>query len=124
MAFLGDALAHIILPGVVLAFLLGLPVALGALVVSAGGAGDQRHQRPGEVSEDAAIGVVFAGALPWGGAALAATQLCGGPDPHPVRGPAGVSSADLWLMGALGALVLLVVVAFYKEFLVLSFDPL
>ena len=33
MAFLGDALAHIILPGVVLAYLLGWPLAVGALLV-------------------------------------------------------------------------------------------
>ncbi|MCA9929799.1 MAG: metal ABC transporter permease, partial [Anaerolineales bacterium] len=32
MAFFGDALAHTILPGVVTAFLLDLPLALGALV--------------------------------------------------------------------------------------------
>ena len=33
MAFFGDALAHTILPGVVAAFLLGLPLAIGALIM-------------------------------------------------------------------------------------------
>ncbi len=36
----------------------------------------------------------------------------------------GVSSSDLWLTGLLGAAVALVIFLFYKEFLVLSFDPL
>jgi manganese/iron transport system permease protein len=35
----------------------------------------------------------------------------------------GVSAADVWLMAGLGLLVALAVFAFYKEFLVLSFDP-
>jgi ABC-type Mn2+/Zn2+ transport system permease subunit len=35
----------------------------------------------------------------------------------------GVSVTDLWLMGALSLLVLSGIFAFYKEFLVLSFDP-
>jgi ABC-type Mn2+/Zn2+ transport system permease subunit len=35
----------------------------------------------------------------------------------------GVSVADLWLTALFGALMLLLVAAFYKEFLVISFDP-
>jgi ABC-type Mn2+/Zn2+ transport system permease subunit len=34
-----------------------------------------------------------------------------------------VSAADLWLIGASAALVLILIAAFYKEFLVVSFDP-
>jgi ABC-type Mn2+/Zn2+ transport system permease subunit len=36
----------------------------------------------------------------------------------------GVSSADLWFAGSLGLIVLIIVFAYYKELLVLSFDPL
>ena len=36
----------------------------------------------------------------------------------------GVRSADLWLIVIFGGLVMLIVVAFYKEFMVLSFDPI
>jgi ABC-type Mn2+/Zn2+ transport system permease subunit len=35
----------------------------------------------------------------------------------------GVNTTDLWLIGLFGGLIILAVVAFYKEFLVLSFDP-
>jgi ABC-type Mn2+/Zn2+ transport system permease subunit len=35
----------------------------------------------------------------------------------------GVTNSDLWLSGILGGVVLLTIFAFYKEFLVLSFDP-
>lgn len=36
MSFLGDALAHAILPGIVIAFLLGWPLAVGALIAGIG----------------------------------------------------------------------------------------
>lgn len=126
MAFLGDALAHIILPGVVLAFLLGWPVALGALVAGVLAAlAINAISARAELREDAAIGVVLAGAFALGVALLSLQRSYAVDLTHILFGDLlGVTTADLGLMGALGALVLLVVVAFYKEFLVLSFDPL
>jgi len=126
MAFLGDALAHIILPGVVLAFLLGWPVALGALVAGVLAAlAINAISTRAELREDAAIGVVLAGAFALGVALLSLQRSYAVDLTHILFGDLlGVTTADLGLMGALGALVLLVVVAFYKEFLVLSFDPL
>jgi ABC-type Mn2+/Zn2+ transport system permease subunit len=126
MAFLGDALAHIILPGVVLAFLLGLPVALGALVAGVLAAlVINAISARAELRQDAAIGVVLAGAFALGVALLSLQRSYAVDLTHILFGDLlGVTTADLGLMGALGALVLLIVVAFYKEFLVLSFDPL
>jgi manganese/iron transport system permease protein len=126
MAFFGDALAHIILPGVVAAFLLGWPLGLGALVVGVLaalliGAISKRA----ELREDAAIGVVFAGAFALGIALLSQQRSYAVDLSHILFGNLlGVSEADLWLAGILGALVLLTIFAFYKEFLVLSFDPI
>jgi ABC-type Mn2+/Zn2+ transport system permease subunit len=125
MAFLGDALAHIMLPGVVLAFLLGLPLSLGALVVGvlaalSIGALTRRRQ----IREDAAIGVVFAGAFALGIALLSLQQSYAVDLSHILFGNLlGVSDRDLWLAGGLGLIALIGVGAFYKEFLVLSFDP-
>jgi manganese/iron transport system permease protein len=125
MAFLGDALAHIILPGVVIAFLLGWPLAAGALIVGVLaaltiGAISKRK----EIKEDAAIGVVFAGAFALGVALLSIQRSYAVDLAHILFGDLlGVSTSDLWLMAGLGTLVLLTIFAFYKEFLVLSFDP-
>jgi ABC-type Mn2+/Zn2+ transport system permease subunit len=125
MAFLGDALAHIILPGVVIAFLLGWPLAVGALVAGVLaaliiGAVNRRA----DLREDAAIGVVFAGAFALGVALISLQRSYAVDLAHILFGNLlGVSSADLWLMVILGGLVLLVVFLLYKEFLVLSFDP-
>jgi manganese/iron transport system permease protein len=125
MAFFGDALAHITLPGVVVAYLLGWPLGVGALIAgiaAAIGIGALSQHR--EIREDTAMGVVFAGAFALG-IALLSTQRSYAVDlSHILFGNLlGVSTGDLWLMAGLAALVLLLVIAFYKEFLVLSFDP-
>jgi ABC-type Mn2+/Zn2+ transport system permease subunit len=126
MAFFGDALAHIILPGVVVAYLLGLPLVSGALVVGVVAAlGVGAISRRTDIKEDAAIGVVFAGAFALGIALLSAQRSYAVDLTHILFGNLlGVSEADLVLTAVLGAAVLLTVLVFYKEFLVLSFDPI
>jgi len=125
MAFLGDALAHTILPGVVIAFLLGWPLAVGALIVgvlAALGIGVLTER--GALKEDTAIGVIFAGLFSLGIALLSTSGNYTLDLAHFLFGNLlGVSQNDLWVIGGLGAVVLLTIYAFYKEFLVLSFDP-
>jgi len=124
MAFYGDALAHIILPGVVVAFLLGWPLAIGALVVGVlaalaiGGISSSTAIR-----EDSAIGVVFAGALALGVVLLSLQRSYAVDLAHILFGDLlGVSPADLTLMAILSLVAVLTVLLFYKEFLLLSFD--
>jgi manganese/iron transport system permease protein len=125
MAFLGDALAHIILPGVVLAFMLGWPLPVGALIVGTTAAlAIGAIGRRADIKEDAAIGVVFAGAFALGVAMISVQRSYAVDLAHILFGNLlGVSNADIRLMLGLGVVVLLTVLAFYKEFLVLSFDP-
>jgi len=125
MAFFGDALAHIILPGVVIAFLLGWPLGVGALIVGVTAALLIGFiTKRSKIREDAAIGVVFAGAFALGIALLSLQRSYAVDLTHMLFGNLlGVSTADLWLTGILGSLVLFTIFIFYKEFLVLSFDP-
>ncbi len=124
MAFFGDALAHTILPGVVIAFLLGWPLAVGALIfgiLTALGIGLLTDR--GLLKEDTAIGVVFAGFFALGVALLSATGNYAVDLAHFLFGNLlGVSAADLAITAVLGFVVLLIVFLFYKEFLVISFD--
>jgi manganese/iron transport system permease protein len=126
MAFLGDAMAHTILPGVVAAFLLGWPLAVGALimgVLTALGIGVLTERT--SLKEDTAIGVIFAGLFALGVAMLSLRGNYSIDLAHFLFGNLlGVSTADLLLTAALGGVVLLLIFLFYKEFLVLSFDPL
>lgn len=126
MAFLGDALAHIILPGVVIAFLLGIPLVVGALVMGivtafAIGALSERNV----LREDSAIGVIFAGAFALGIALLSATDGYAVDLAHFLFGNLlGVTTSDLWAMGVLSFIVLTVIVLLFKELQLVSFDPL
>jgi ABC-type Mn2+/Zn2+ transport system permease subunit len=126
MAFLGDAMAHTILPGVVVAFLLGWPLAVGALIMgmlTALGIGALTERTA--LKEDTAIGVIFAGLFALGVAMLSLRGNYSIDLAHFLFGNLlGVSSADLILTATLGSAVLLFIFLFYKEFLVLSFDPL
>lgn len=126
MAFLGDAMAHTILPGVVIAFLLGWPLAVGALimgVLTALGIGALTERT--SLKEDTAIGVIFAGLFALGVAMLSARGSYSIDLAHFLFGNMlGVSAGDLILTSALGFIVLALIYLFYKEFLVLSFDPL
>jgi ABC-type Mn2+/Zn2+ transport system permease subunit len=125
MAFLGDAMAHTIMPGVVIAFLAGWPLAVGALgmgLLTALGIGFLTERTA--LKEDTAIGVIFAGFFALGVALLSIRGNYSLDLAHFLFGNLlGVSRTDLILTAVLGALVLLVIFFFYKEFLVISFDP-
>ena len=94
MAFLGDALAHAILPGVAIAYLLGANLLLGALVAAVLVAvGIGLFSRRGGVKEDTAIGILFAAALALGVAAHEhGAVLRHRPHAHPVRQRARASA--------------------------------
>ena len=125
MAFFGDALSHTILPGVVIAFLLGWPLAVGALIVgilTALGIGVLTER--GTLKEDTAIGVIFVGMFALGIALLSASGNYTIDLAHFLFGNLlGVSASDLWVISGLGVAVLLTIFLFFKEFLVISFDP-
>ena len=125
MAFFGDALAHAILPGIAIAYLLEINLFWGALamgLVTAVGIG--YLSRRGQVKEDTAIGVIFAGSFALGVALLSTVQTYSVDLVHILFGNVlGVSNSDLVLTAALGAFVLLLVILLYKELLVISFDP-
>ncbi len=125
MAFLGDAMAHTILPGVVVAFLLGWPLAVGALIMgilTALGIGFLTQRTA--LKEDTAIGVIFAGFFALGVAMLSVRGDYTIDLAHFLFGNLlGVSTVDLFVAAALGLFVLVTIYFFYKEFLVISFDP-
>ncbi len=130
MAFFGDALAHAILPGVAIGYLVGggarQPLFWGALIaaiVSSLGIGAVSKMT--RLREDTAIGIVFAGMFALGIALISSVRNYSLDLAHFLFGDVlGVSGSDLVLIAALGGVVILAVVLLYKEFLVLSFDPL
>jgi ABC-type Mn2+/Zn2+ transport system permease subunit len=125
MAFLGDALAHAILPGVAIAYLLNGNLMLGALIAAVLVAlGIGALSRQGTLKEDTAIGILFAAALALGVALISTIQTYAVDLTHILFGNVlGVSRGDLWMTFAIGGGVLVTLLLLYKPFLVLSFDP-
>ncbi len=125
MAFLGDALAHAILPGVAVAYLLRGNLLVGAIVAAVVIAlSIGFFSRQGTVKEDTAIGILFAAALSLGVALISSIQTYAVDLSHILFGNVlGVSAFDLGLTAGLGLLILLAVLALYKPFLIISFDP-
>jgi manganese/iron transport system permease protein len=125
MAFLGDAMAHAVLPGVAVAYLLGRNLTLGALaaaLVIAFGVG--LFSRRGMIKEDTAIGVLFAAALSLGVVLISSIRTYAVDLSHILFGNVlGVSSLDLWLTAIIGSVILMSILVFYRQFLVISFDP-
>jgi ABC-type Mn2+/Zn2+ transport system permease subunit len=129
MALFGNAMAHAILPGVAVSYLVGgsnqswlfagglvagIVTALGIGAISKGG-----------LKEDTAIGVIFTGMFALGIALISTVRSYTVDLTHFLFGDVlGVSNIDLWLISIFGGLVILTILAFYKEFLVLSFDPI
>ena len=125
MAFLGDAMAHAILPGVAIAWVLGGNILIGALVAAIAVAlGIGVLSKGGTVKEDTAIGILFAAALALGVAIMSSIRTYAADLSHLLFGNVlGVSDRDLALTAIVGAIVLIVIVLFWKPLLVLSFDP-
>lgn len=129
MAFLGDAMAHAIVPGVALSYIasggaMGAVTlgGLGAAVFAAVFIGWLTRGR--RLSEDTAIGVVFAGMLALGIAIISTTRNYSTDLTHLLIGNVlAVTAEDVVLIGAVTLAVLLIVALFYKEFLIISFDP-
>ncbi len=129
MAFFGDALAHAVLPGVALGYLLGggsrdtlFWWALGAAVLVALAVG--RISKHAEIREDTAIGILFASMFALGIALISTVRSYSVDLSHFLFGNVlGVSVHDLVLTSVFGGVILVTILLFYKEFLVLSFDP-
>jgi ABC-type Mn2+/Zn2+ transport system permease subunit len=125
MAFLGDALAHAILPGVAVAYLLQVNLMVGALMAAVLVAlGIGFISRQGVIKEDTAIGILFAASLALGVALISTVRTYAVDLTHILFGNVlGVSTVDLWLTAAAGVIVLTTIILLYKPFLVVSFDP-
>ena len=130
MAFFGDALAHTILPGLAVGYLVSGSArgtlfwyALATAVISALTIG--AISRRTRIKEDTAIGIIFAGTFALGIALISTAQSYAVDLAHFLFGDVlTVTNADLIRTAAFSAFVLLAVLAFYKELVVISFDPI
>jgi ABC-type Mn2+/Zn2+ transport system permease subunit len=126
MAFLGDAMAHAILPGVAVAYLLHGNLTVGALIAAvlvALGIGFVSHK--GTIKEDTTIGIIYTAALALGIALISSIRTYAVDLTHILFGNVlGVGERELWMTAIIGSIVLIITLLCYKPFLVISFDPI
>ena len=126
LAFIGDAVAHAAFPGVVAAFIIGIPFVIGggiAAFFTAIAIG--WVSRRGHLRIDTAIGVVFAGAFALGILMYSTLHgFVGDLFGFLVGNVLAIGPDDLIGLVVLGVIVLAVVAVFWKELLYATFDPL
>jgi ABC-type Mn2+/Zn2+ transport system permease subunit len=125
MAFIGDALAHTVLPGLVIAYLNRWNMTGGALaagIITALGIGWLSRRR--EIREDTAIGILFTGMFALGILLMSAVRSFRDFS-HMLFGYIiGVTDDQLRLFAALALVIIVVLVLLHKELELTSFDPI
>lgn len=125
MAFIGDALAHTALPGLVVAHLNGINLMIGAVVASvltAMGIGWLSKRQA--IREDTAIGILFTGMFALGIAMMNLWSNAAKDLSHMLFGNImAISVADLWMIAGVCVFVIAVLLLYYKELEWASVDP-
>ena len=124
-AFMGDALAHSVLPGMVVAFLLGISPFFAAVPTGIAIALLMGYvSRRTGISEDTSIGIIFAGMFALGLVMLSrATNINVNIEDLLLGQVLGVSQLDVWVSLGLTALVLVGLYAFHRQLVYTTFDP-
>ncbi|MGE0766052.1 MAG: metal ABC transporter permease [Hyphomicrobiaceae bacterium] len=123
-SLMGDAVSHAVLPGIVLAFLLGLPLAVGAFAAGLASAVATGYLKEmSRVKEDTVMGIVFSGMFGFGLVLFTKVDT----EQHLTHilfgDVLGVTSGDLFETVLIGGLVLAVVLAKRRDLLLYCFDP-
>ena len=125
MSFLGDALAHGVLPGIAIAFIIGVDTSIGAMVAAgAMVAGISLIRRHSPLPDDTSIGVLFVGFLALA-VVIMSTQRAsytGDLNRFLFGSITGLDSSDVIRQGIAAAIALVGVVVLYRAFLVMTFD--
>ncbi|MGW6334086.1 metal ABC transporter permease [Nocardia rhamnosiphila] len=123
-SLMGDAVSHAVLPGVVLAYIAGVPFAVGAVIfgfLAVGLIGLVRDTS--RVKEDAAIGIVFTTLFAFGLVLVSVTPSNTDLN-HIIFGNLlGVSQEELIQIAGLAALVFVALVLKRRDFTLYAFDP-
>ncbi len=123
-ALMGDAVSHAVMPGVVVAYALGLPFSIGAFVFGVGSVALIGFvKQKSRVKEDTVIGLVFTGFFALG--LVLVSKIKSNIDlMHILFGsPLGISSSDLNQTLIISGIVVLVLLLFRRDLMLYCFDP-
>ncbi len=123
-ALMGDAVSHAVMPGVVVAYALGLPFSLGAFVFGVGSVALIGFvKQKSRIKEDTVIGLVFTGFFALG--LVLVSKIKSNIDlMHILFGsPLGISKSDVNQTLIISLIVVVVLLVFRKDFMLYIFDP-
>jgi manganese/iron transport system permease protein len=123
-SLMGDAISHAVLPGIVIAYMVGIPLAIGAffsgLLCAAATGFIKENSR---VKEDTSLGIVFTGLFALGLVLFTKVET----DVHLNHILFGsllaISQTDVLNTSIVGGITLLIVIALRKDLLLFCFDP-
>jgi manganese transport system permease protein len=123
-ALMGDAVSHAVLPGVVISYILNIPIAIGAFVFGLGAVisiGFIKERT--RIKEDTVIGLVFTGFFAFGLVLISKTPA--GVDlSHILFGNVlGISNASILQTSIISAVTMLAIFLLRKDLLLFCFDP-
>ena len=123
-ALMGDAVSHAVMPGVVVAYALGVPFSLGAFIFGVGSVALIGFiKQKSRVKEDTVIGLVFTGFFALG--IVLVSKIKSNIDlMHILFGsPLGISLSDIKQTIFISILVVLLLSIFRKDLMLYCFDP-
>ncbi|MBL6426711.1 MAG: metal ABC transporter permease [Maritimibacter sp.] len=123
-ALMGDAISHAVLPGIVLAYVLGLPLILGAFaagMVTAAATGYLSENS--RVKQDTVMGVVFSGMFGLGLVIYVSLNTNVHLDHILFGNMLGVGAEDLWTAGGIAAVVVVALLMKWRDLMLHAFDP-
>ncbi len=125
LTFVGDALAHGVIPGMALAVLWGFNVTVGALITAALMVGGiSLVNRRARLAEDTGVGLLFVGMLALGVIIISKSRSFASDVQSLLFGDVlGVTWGDLRLQAVAAVVVVVAGTVGYRAFLTLSFNP-
>ena len=123
-ALMGDAVSHAVLPGVVLAYALGLPFSLGAFVFGVGSVATIGFvKQKSRIKEDTVIGLVFTGFFALGLVLVSKTRSNIDLTHILFGNVLGISSSDILQTVLISSVVIVLLLLFRRDLLLFCFDP-
>ena len=123
-ALMGDAVSHSVLPGVILAYAIGLPFSVGAFVFGVGSVATIGFvKQKSRIKEDTVIGLVFTGFFALGLVLVSKTRSNIDLTHILFGNVLGISLADIQQTVLISALVTTVLLLFRRDLLLFCFDP-
>ena len=123
-ALMGDAVSHSVMPGVVVAYALGLPFSIGAFIFGVGSVALIGFiKQKSRVKEDTVIGLVFTGFFALG--IVLVSKIKSNIDLHSILfgSPLGISVSDVKQTLFISLLVVVLLLIFRKDLMLYCFDP-